>query len=73
MHTVKFNNSHNDAEVKVPFSKLCGVSSKSLPQQQANNADIKKEGYKFIWSFKHLLRYLEGWQYNKKQEILKCD
>ena len=73
MHTVKFNNSQNQGEVKFPFSTICGVSSESLPKQLANNADITKEGCKFIWSFTHLLHYLEGWKYNKSQQILKCD
>jgi hypothetical protein len=73
IHTVKFKYSHKDAEVKFPFSKLCGVSSESLPQQQVNNADLTKEGYKLIWSFKHLLHCSEGWQYKKQNEILKCD
>jgi len=73
LHTVKFNNSQNQGEVKFPFSIICGVSSESLPQQLTNNADVTKEGYEFIWSFTHLLYYLESWTYNKKQEILKCD
>ena len=71
--TVKFNNCHIHGEVKFPFSTICGVNSESLTQQQANNADITQEGCKSIWSFTHLLHYLEGWKYKKKQEILKCE
>jgi hypothetical protein len=48
MLAVKLNNFHIHGEVKFPFSTICGVSSESLPEQQAN---LQK---KFVNLYGHL-------------------